>query len=152
MRNNNNLFYGLLTAFCVSLIVAIWCMALPAADLVLASTGVCGEPVEGIGDILGIVWTGVRVLFWCAVAISGTLVVLGLMAAAGAITWIVQRIAAGFVYVSKMFEGAKADMQTTVAKDETGSPVTVAAALNTMQNRLIELEKLVKKDEAIEQP
>lgn len=136
----------------ISVCGAIWGMAAPISD-VATVTALGPMPMqngafEGLGDFFSIIWLGVRVLFWLVVGLTGTAVVLFVLASVGVIAWVVQQLAKGFVWVSSMIRGLIDEMTNgpapeaaVVAKTPEGKPVSVKEILADYQERLTTLEK-----------
>jgi hypothetical protein len=62
----------------------------------LLSQGEFGGPVL---DILGMVWLGVRILFWLFVALGVTVIVLLVLAVTGVLAWFLKQIGVGLGYL-----------------------------------------------------
>lgn len=125
-----------------------------------ALTASCDDFGGPVLDILGLIWLGVRILFWIIVALGVTAVVLGVLAITGVLAWFLKQIGvsigylAGFVrnqYRSVMDSGnnasSKAFGDVVVGEDDDG-PVTLVQCLRDFAQQLDDYETHI--DELIE--
>lgn len=150
---NNPVFNFLALMIGISVCGAIWGAASPASDAMAMAT--LGPPpmqvdgaFEGLDTFFSIIWLGLRLLFWLLVGLAGTGLVLFTLASVGVLTWVVQQLCRGFVYVSstirnqieEMTAGPKPE-EAVVAKTAEGKPVAIKQVLADFQDRITKLEE-----------
>lgn len=125
-------------------IFVVWEVAEPATQAVLGPVPMFNPAVEGLESFFSLVWLGLRLFFWLLVGLVGTTVVLFALASVGVVTWVVQQLCRGFVYVSGvikgMFETPEPKMETEIATDPSGDRVTVRQVLENHESRLAAIE------------
>lgn len=92
----------------------------------------------GFGDFWSLIWTGARIMFWLLFGLLGTFVLLVILASVGVLTWVVQQLAKGFVWLFAQFKSAAES--TPIAKTPEGKTVSVKEVLEDHQNRITQLE------------
>lgn len=128
-----------------------------SAFRMLMSSEDFGGPVL---DILGMIWLGVRILFWLVVALGVTAIVLGVLAVTGVLAWFLKQMGVGVGYLASWVRNqyssavgsggnnAASSVGTVVVGEDDDGPVTLVQCLRDFAQQLDDYETHI--DEIIE--